>query len=287
MSYYSLGLLLKRIDLFKMPVEMMMSRNHNNSKKKTHYYRFGTQLGGISTIVLVCVIVSYFSTLVANMYSTRQDFISKQTLNNDFNEGRDKINLNEFEFLPSIQFSNMDSTQAEVDSLGIFNSRNEIVISKVNEFVNFVVNIKIRKPNGFEDVMRKYRPCVEEDFTSNGIKFSNNDVKQKTLQFRICPDIKKTDPFWKVINGYTNEEFRQSFSLMLLKCNPKFNTKCKSDSEIQRFLKSMYFTVYLVTDDVVFNEDAEVELSAKDKFFLQFQGDIDSYKDSNNFLIIN
>ena len=45
--------------------------------------------------------------------------------------------------------------------------------------------------------------------------------------------------------------------------------------------------MYLATDDVVFNEYADVQLQGKDQFFVQFQGDLNAYKDNNNYLRIN
>ena len=116
---------------------------------------------------------------------------------------------------------------------GISDTQNEVNMTQVNQFVNFVLNIQIRKPSGYENVIKKFRPCVEEDFTKNKIQFKNQAVIQKKLEHRICPDIDKSDPVWKVVNDYSNEEFRQSFSLMLLKCNPTYGSKCKSEAEIQ------------------------------------------------------
>ena len=221
------------------------------------------------------------------MYSTTQDIISKQSKDNDFQGDRNRLLMKDFNFLPSIQFTNMDSTQAQIDSYGLTDSRNEVNMMKVNDYVNFVLNIKIRKPEGSENTIKKFRPCTEKDFHNNGIVFESPIVRQKTLEHRICPDIDKNDEAWKVVNGYSNEQLRHSFSLMLTKCSLEFNSNCKNDTEIAKFLNSMFFTVYVVGDEIVYNENAKVEIVAREKFLLQFQGDLNAYKDSNNFLVIN
>ena len=113
-----------------------------------------------------------------------------------------------------------------------------------------------------------FRQCIEQDFTSNGIKFENEKVAKLTLNARICPDLPKDDSRWRVMNSYTNEMLRHSFSIMLIKCNPLLNSKCKNETEIEALLKKFYMTVYVVTDEIVYNEEAEVQLIAKDRFFL-------------------
>lgn len=108
------------------------------------------------------------------------------------------------------------------------------------------------------------------------------------MRHRICPDILERDPMFKVINGYTNEDFRQSFSLELWKCNSKYGgKKCRSDSEIRSFLKSVFFTIFAINSEVVFTEDAEVLVTAKDRFLFQFQADLEKYIDNNNFVRLN
>jgi hypothetical protein len=105
----------------------------------------------------------------------------------------------------------------------------------------------------YENHIRFFRPCTAEDFTSNGIIFKSEGQKKAMQSRRICPDILKNDPMWAVMNGYTDEEFRQSFSIELWSCNPKYN-KCKDDSEIEKFLKKTFYTVYLVSDNALFTD---------------------------------
>ena len=45
--------------------------------------------------------------------------------------------------------------------------------------------------------------------------------------------------------------------------------------------------MYLTHDKVTFEKSGEVKYTAKDNFFLQFQANLNEYKDNNNFLRIN
>jgi hypothetical protein len=143
-------------------------------------------------------------------------------------------------------------------------------MSKINRYVHFVLNIRIResKKATYRNYIKFFRPCKKEDFEQNGIDMSEESVALKILRHRICPDIEKDDPIFEVIGGYTNEQFRQSISVELWKCSDEHDGNCKSQNEISKFLAHMFFTVYAVSDEVVFNEKAEVDLIAKDKFFL-------------------
>jgi hypothetical protein len=94
-----------------------------------------------------------------------------------------------------------------------------------------VLNINVRSTSGSTDIFKNFRPCRREDFTRNKINMTNEEVAIKTIRHRICPDIEKDDKDWEVINGYSNNQYRKSFSIKLLKCNPEYGT-CKSELEI-------------------------------------------------------
>ena len=90
-----------------------------------------------------------------------------------------------------------------------------------------------------------------------------------------------------MINSYSNETFRKSFSILMLKCEPHYGQKCKSDEEIQAFLKTVFFTFFTTYDDFAFTNSAEVQRQSKDKLIYQFQVDLDRYRDNNNYIRLN
>lgn len=70
-----------------------------------------------------------------------------------------------------------------------------------------------------------------------------------------------------VENLYDNVNYRRSFSIMMLKCNDSHSdVKCASDEEITTFLDNFYYTIYAVTDKVIF-DNANVDFQTNEKFF--------------------
>lgn len=110
---------------------------------------------------------------------------------------------------------------------------------------------------------------------------------KKYLWHNLCPEVSADDPYYEAINDYDNQEFRQSFSIEMWKCTSAYGGTCKNDVEIEEFLKEIYFDMYVTGDDVLFSESGQVELISKNHFFIQFQGDINKYKDNNNQLVKN
>ena len=58
----------------------------------------------------------------------------------------------------------------------------------------------------------------------------------KGIEGRLCPDIKKGEEpeFYKLMNKYSDESLRHSFSVEIRKCS-KYSSKlpCKDDEEIR------------------------------------------------------
>lgn len=73
----TVGKILKMTDHFRMPVEMFLHRRDRVSNEKDDYYRLGTKLGGVVTIVIYVMLVAYFASLWITMYSTSQDILQK------------------------------------------------------------------------------------------------------------------------------------------------------------------------------------------------------------------
>lgn len=64
---------------------------------------------------------------------------------------------------------------------------------------------------------------------------------------------------------------------------------CKNESEIDRFLKTFYFTFYTLQQRVEFTSDnfSKNPLKTTNTFHSQFQLFRDQYRDNNNFIRIN
>ena len=143
-------------------------------------------------------------------------------------------------------------------------------MAEVEQYIKFVLSIKVKSTYGSTDINYNFMPCTKEDFAKNGIDMETDQkAAEKMLKHRVCPNINKTDPIWEVINSYSDEKFRKSFSVMLLKCNPDYGP-CKNETEIQNFLQYMFFTMFVVKNDLIFDDNAEVSLGSKEQFFLQF-----------------
>jgi hypothetical protein len=135
----------------------------------------GTKCGGVVTVFLYLTIFAYFMVLWVKMYSTTQDIMNKQTKPNNFDplEGKDRVLMKDYNFLPSIDLSNMDSSHANNDNYGVSDSKSEVDMDKVNTYVHFVLNVKIRKPTETKNVIKFFRPCRASDFTDHGIDMSD------------------------------------------------------------------------------------------------------------------
>jgi hypothetical protein len=60
-------------------------------------------------------------------------------------------------------------------------------------------------------ILYPMRVCTAEDFTSRG--YAVSEAFAAKLQYRVCPDIRKDDPHYKVKNLYQNKDERFSFSI--------------------------------------------------------------------------
>lgn len=122
-----------------------------------------------------------------------------------------------------------------MDAYGVVDSRDQVDMEKVNDYIRFVLNVQTRVTVGEEqkktNVIIDFRPCRKEDFIANGLSLSD-EVMKKTVRHRICPDIDKEDKRWLVTNSYADSNFRQSFSLMLLRCNREYRKTCKDNNEV-------------------------------------------------------
>lgn len=100
-------------------------------------------------------------------------------------------------------------------------------------------------------------PCTVEMFNQN------NHFPDETSQYyigrKICPDMEHIKEFWKLKNGYSNQNERVSFNIQAAVCdNSTFDesadVKCAPEEDIIYLLERIYFTFYLVEDNVQFSD---------------------------------
>ena len=203
------------------------------------------------------------------MYSSSQDITQKNTRINLFEPGFDRIQMEKIHFLPTIELRLISDDQWLKDQLGITSTASGstlLDIAKMSQHFQFVLNLQIKKDGVKSNEIKFWRPCTKKDFEDNGISMDDPIVSQRLLRNRICPNIDRASSDWGVSNSYSNNEYRQSFSVELWKCNSDFE-RCKPESDIDRVLKSVYFTMYLATEGDN-QHDKEIMLISMDKVFL-------------------
>ena len=76
--------------------------------------------------------------------------------------------------------------------------------------------------------------------------------------------------------------------MKIRKCNSKIdNVVCESDEKIQKLLDKLVFTIYFITGVAELGKPQNYNknpIKPSDKFYQQFQLDMKSYRDNNNFL---
>ena len=105
----------------------------------------------------------------------------------------------------------------------------------------------------------------------------------------MCPDLGKDNTNFWVQGKYTDQTFRQSFSVEINACNPQLRSTCKNENEIRRFVESFYFTLYILKPKLMFAPDnlQDNPLSTEQEFFGQFALNYDGYRDNNNLIEVH
>ena len=91
-------------------------------------------------------------------------------------------------------------------------------------------------------------------------------------------------------NNYTNKEDRISFSFEVIKCNKEYDDSCKSDEEIDIVLQQIYFTFFILDNNVVLANPDKIgynPITTHERFYSQFKLQLGSYRDNNNFYNYN
>ena len=100
-----------------------------------------------------------------------------------------------------------------------------------------------------------FRKCSVKDFEKRGYLIDPDETK--AYEKRLCPDVAfGKDIVYKIMNGYSNRKKRINFSIDIFKCKEKefFGNTCKNDTEIETFLREVYFTFYTLTSRVSYDQ---------------------------------
>jgi hypothetical protein len=208
------------------------------------------------TLVAILTMLVYFVYLFNDMLSGESDIINTTTFTNNFQDGMNEVNMTDHVFMPylSIEQSDYDISLSEFD---IFeNGTNRWNVSKVANYIEFVTDIQFKNASAEEeqkDIIIPFRNCRVEDFRKRkyfgGLKFEDN------VPSFLCPDTdREFSDFLQIKNGYSNATFRQSFSIKAFQCNTDLNKNCKNQNITAKFLKTFYFTMYILTERVEFNQ---------------------------------
>lgn len=152
----------------------------------------------------------------------------------------------------------------------------------------FRFQIKVRKRvDGKETIYRTPMvPCTEEHFRLNNF-FPDETSSKNYFSKRICPDIEAMKDFWILRNGYTNMTERQSFNMQVALCNQTNDASCRDPADISFLLDKLFFTIYVVEDNVQFGDIGKNPFMTVNKFHSQFALNIEEYRDNNNFIKVN
>lgn len=173
------------------------------------------------------------------------------------------------------------------------NSRNESFIDyqKLKPYFSIQLHLtSIDDKLNYDNQYLPFKNCKESDFEEQAFELDSN-FKTKLASF-FCPDWHGMDNTHSdtifVDNKYTNRTNQRSFSVEVVACTGN-SSNCKSHDEIQKFLKSFYFTFYTVQERVEFKKDNLMQnpMSTKSYFHSQFMLDLAKYRDNNNFIRIN
>jgi hypothetical protein len=100
---------MKYMDAFKFPLFLYLHRRDKQTNLKKHDWRMGSAVGGFNTIVLVLFSIGIFTSMMLDMLNGQNDNIRSTFFSNDFKGGNEELDLNDFNFLPTIEIGGMGS----------------------------------------------------------------------------------------------------------------------------------------------------------------------------------
>lgn len=189
--------------------------------------------------------------LVVRMYSLQDDEMSSYRLINDI-ENHKQLNMTDLDFLPNYDIKTTRDEYFEDLAKDIlvngsqwnstFSDSLDIDLEKFSQYIKFLTHIRVRnKTNNNKTDYYLEVPmvkCKREWFKNIEVDLSST---------RICPDLDSIPKeFWIVKGNYESNDERISFSSNVIICDKNLSSNCKNESEINKLLKAIYFTEYLV-----------------------------------------
>ena len=124
----------------------------------------------------------------------RDSTTSKVRVNNYVTEDHRVINLHEYGWMPSVTMRVQQGDKAKLDSFDISKDTGPhnddsypIDYDKLQKYVQFVMNVRVRDKDGSHHRIYKFRNCKESDFEEADIKITENF--RRLIGNRFCPDV--------------------------------------------------------------------------------------------------
>ena len=268
---------LKQGDLFRQPIRMRIERSVQGQKWDD---QGGSFFGLISSIIIFIGVVNYSLDVRNQTYDGLLDIFSTQEVVNKFDEETNNLRMFDFNFLPSIEAALLISGGEQLEEFKRHSSSEifdfidskdrfpKLNIEKLNKYVRFQVKVRSwEAPDGREIIFRTPMvPCTEEMFKANN--FVPDKVQTQFFNKRICPDTEAMKEFWILRNGYTSSKDRRSFNVQAALCDE--GPDCAPREDIAFLLDKLYFTFYVVEDNIQFGDLGEKPFLTVNKFHSQF-----------------
>jgi hypothetical protein len=199
---------LKDLDQFKSQVYLNIHKRNRNTGEKKHITHFGSKVGGVTTFCVQILLITFFVTSFVSTFEGKSDNIQKQKVpifdHEHLDNGGHIIKMKDSNFLYSVNIIPMNDNTTDFSSDYGYNTfKSELDIAKMENYVIFALNIRTRTPESTLDYQVKFRPCKRKDFEINDIAYEE-ELFERLLKHRVCPDIDKSNPAYEVLNTYTN-----------------------------------------------------------------------------------
>ena len=187
------------------------------------------------------------------MFALQEDILKSQAVTNTFEGQFSEITIQDHHFLPSLA---VDFPQSYNNKDKILREDGSIDLEQLQNYFLIEVSCNQRTKGKSTFVNYPIKQCSLEDFKKmENTEFDEGDEFHLMIKHRLCPDVPKDSPFYKLKNSYVNETERNSVSFEIKKCDSKSNKNCKSDSIIQSLAEQMVFTIYLTYGKLSFTSE--------------------------------
>ena len=132
----------------------------------------------------------------------------------------------------------LDDTTSAIDYM-----QRGLNYEELKNYIELKINMQEIKDEKITYYPFGFRKCTNDDYIRNGIKIIESDID---IRDKLCPDVPESEENYKVKNAYVNSKDRNSFAIMIEKCDKTRNANCKNDTEINKLLKLIYFTTFTV-----------------------------------------